>query len=78
MRHFEIRVNSVGDVLAFVSLATKQSFSIMVGNEHHQVNGKSFMEMFSLNFRQPLTVTAECGEEEFAALLNDADRFVVK
>jgi len=78
MRQFEIQVKSVKDVLAFVSLATKRSFSITVGSEHHQVNGKSFMEMFSLNFRQPLTVTAQCSEEEFELLLNDAERFVVK
>ena len=78
MRQFEIRVGSVKDVLAFVSLATKRSFPITVGTERHQVNGKSFMEMFSLNFRMPLTVTANCSEEEFAALLEDADRFVVK
>ena len=78
MRQFEIQVKSVKDVLAFVSLATKRSFSITVGTEQHQVNGKSFMEMFSLNFRQPLTVTADCSEEEFTVLLHDADRFVVK
>lgn len=78
MHQFEIRVNSVKDVLAFVSLATKRSFPITVGTEIHQVNGKSFMEMFSLNFRQPLTVTAACTEEEFSTLMHDAERFVVK
>lgn len=78
MRQFEIHVGSVKDVLDFVSISTKRSFPITVGNEKHRVNGKSFMEMFCLNFRLPLTVTAECSEEEFAALLNDAERFVVK
>ena len=78
MRQFEIQVKSAMDVLAFVSLATKRPFPITVGTERHQVNAKSFMEMFSLNFRQPLTVSTQCSEEEFTALLNDADRFVVK
>ena len=78
MRQFEIHVNSVKDVLDFVSIATKRSFPIMVGNEKHRVNGKSFMEMFCLNFRLPLTVITECSEEDFSLLLHDADRFVVK
>ena len=78
MRQFEIHVSSVKDILDFVSIATKRAFPITVGNEKHRVNGKSFMEMFCLNFRLPLTVRAECGEEDFSALLHDADRFVVK
>ena len=45
MRQFEIQVNSVKDVLDFVSIATKRSFPIMVGNEKHRVNGKSFMDI---------------------------------
>ena len=78
MRQFEIHVKSVKDVLDFVSIATKRTFSITVGTERHRVDAKSFMEMFSLNFRLPLTVTAECSEEEFEALLQDAACFVVK
>ena len=54
MREFDIRLTSVQDVLDFVSLATSRGFPIKVGNSHHQVNGKSFMEMFCLNFHFPL------------------------
>ena len=78
MLQFKIQVGSVKDVLDFVAIATKRVFPITVGSEKHQVNGKSFMEMFCLNFQKPLTVTAECGEEDFAVLLHEADRFVVK
>ena len=78
MREFKICIRSVQDVLKFVSLATAQPYQIQVGDDRHQVNGKSFMEMFCLNFRKPLTVTVSCSEEEFRQLLAGADRFLVK
>ena len=78
MREFEIHVNSVKDVLEFVSIATKRTFPITVGNDRHRVNGKSFMEMFCLNFQLPLMVNALCSEEEFLLLLEDTAAFLVK
>ena len=78
MREFEIRLTCVQDVLDFVSLATSRAFPVMVGNSHHQVNGKSFMEMFCLNFHFPLIATLECTEEEFLQFKQDAARFVAK
>lgn len=78
MRELEIRLHSVQEVLAFVTLATSRKFSIKVGNDHHQVNGKSFMEMFCLNLREPLTVSLECSEEEHRQFRLDADRFLAK
>ena len=78
MRQFEIHVGSVKDVLDFVSISTKRSFPITVGNEKHRVNGKSFMEMFCLNFSRPLRAYMECSEEEFNQFLRDADRLLAK
>ena len=78
MREFEIRIRSVQDVLFFVDLATARSFPVLVGNEHHQVNGKSFMEMFCLNFSRPLRASMECSQEEFDQFLRDADRLLAK
>ena len=78
MREFEIRIRSVQDILFFVDLATSRSFPVLVGNEHHQVNGKSFMEMFCLNFSRPLRASMECSQEEFDQFLRDADRLLAK
>ena len=78
MQQFEIRVSSVKDVLEFVSIATKRPFPITVGNERHRVNGKSFMEMFCLDFSFPVTARAECSREEFEAFRRDAARFAAK
>lgn len=78
MRELEIRLHSVQEVLAFVTLATSRKFPVTVGNSRHRVNGKSFMEMFCLNLREPLTVSLECSEEEHRQFCLDASRFAAK
>ena len=78
MQEFQIRLRSVKDVQDFVGIATAQPFTITVRDEHNKINGKSFMEMFCLNFRRPLRVVADCTEKEAEALRRDADRFLVK
>lgn len=75
MREFQITLRSVQDVQDFVGLSTTMSFTVLVSDAHHRVNGNSFMEMFCLDFTSPLTVTAECGEQEFETLRFAAQRF---
>ena len=41
-------------------------------------SGGSFMEMFCLDFNQPLRVVAQCSDEELEALCADAGKFLVK
>ena len=65
MKEFTVEFNSVQEVQHFAELATRQSYPILLGNACHQVNGKSFMEIFSLNFDLPLTAWLDCSDEEF-------------
>ena len=65
MKEFTVEFHSVQEVQYFVELATQQPFSVELGNEYHKVNGKSFMEIFSLNFDYPLTAWMDCSDEEF-------------
>ena len=65
MKEITVEFNSVQDVQRFVELATQQPFSIELGNACHKVNGKSFMEIFSLNLNDPLTAWMDCSDEEF-------------
>ena len=65
MRQFNIRFCSFQQVQDFVALAMVQPFEVMVGNEWQQVNGKSFIGMFSLDHRHPLCVSVKCTDEEF-------------
>lgn len=77
MREFEIRLRSVRDVQDFVDLATTRSFPVLVSDDHHRVNGKSFMEMFCLNFSHRLMAESECSEGEFEQFRKEATRFLV-
>ena len=65
MRHFDIIVSTFRQVQDFVSLAMVQPFEVLVGNDNQQVNGKSFMGMFTLDHQRPLRVSVRCSEEEF-------------
>ena len=65
MRQFDITLRSFRHVQAFVALAMVQPFEVLVGNDKQMVNGKSFMGMFTLDYKQPLHVNVTCTEEEF-------------
>ena len=78
MQEFWIRLHSMEDVEEFVAIATSRVFPICVRDNQHKIRGGSFMEMFCLDFNQPLQVVAQCSEEELAALCNDARKFLVE
>ena len=67
MQEFDIVFRSYDDVEKFVLLATKQPFATFVENSWQRVDATSLMIMFSLDYRQNLKVTAQCGDGEFKA-----------
>ena len=67
MQEFDIVFRSYDDVEKFVLLATKQPFDTFVENSWQRVDATSLMIMFSLDYRQNLKVTAQCGDGEFKA-----------
>ena len=75
MKEFTVNFHSVQDVQRFVELATQQPYPIELGNKCHKVNGKSFMEIFSLNFDYPLTAWLDCSEEQYQEFLQAASRY---
>ena len=77
MREFEIRLRSVQEVQDFVDLATTKPFTVLVCDDYHRVNGKSFMEMFCLNFSNCLRVQCEGYDWEYEQFLRDTQRFLV-
>ena len=74
---FRIQLRSAEDVRDFVGIATRRSFPVIVTNHEHRVNGKNFMEMFSLDVSQPLWVCPECDEAEYHLLKWDSGRFTL-
>ena len=67
MQEFHIVFHSFSDVQKFVLLASEQPFEVFVENSCQRVDAKSLMVMFSLDYRQNLRVTAQCGNAEFEA-----------
>ena len=77
MQKFTIRLHSVDDVNKFVAIATRQ-YRVYVSDGNRTVDGESIMEIFCLALTKPLTVTADCGEEDFQKLHQDCERFLEK
>ena len=63
MQEFNISIGSFRQIRAFVSLAAVQPFDVFVGNDRQQVNGKSFIGMFSLDYTKPVRVRVSCSLE---------------
>ena len=78
MQEFQIRLRCVKDVQTFVDFATGCPYAITLRDARNKVNGKSFMELFCLDFSNPIRVLAQCTEQEGQALRLGIDQFLVK
>ena len=76
MHQFNIHICSFSQIRDFVSLAMVQPFEVLVGNEKQQINGKSFIGMFSLDYDRPVCVSVRCSEEEFSRFRREAAQFI--
>lgn len=59
-----VRFASLHDVRQFVGLASLQPYEVQVHDGDRLVNAKSFMEMFTINFTEPLEVEVNGAENE--------------
>ncbi len=78
LREFSIALHSFADVQDFVSLATVQPFRVIISNDRQRANAKSFMGMFSIDYRRPVTVSVDCGETEYLRFRAAAARFLAE
>ena len=78
MKEFAIQLSCVQDVQDFVSLATEKPFLVHVRDLYREVNGKSFLEMFCLNFAHPLTAVVECGEEDLRQIRPEMHKYLAE
>lgn len=76
MREFMVRFCSFEDIQEFVTLAGCETFPIFVGNDSYQVNGTSFMGMFTLDHTKPVRVVTDCTEEEFNGFRQKVSHFL--
>ena len=77
MHQFNISIRSFRGVKEFVELAMRQPFEIFVGNEKQRINAKSFIGMFSLDYKRPLHVHVNCTKEEFLRFQQAAAQFLI-
>lgn len=70
-----VRFFSLNDIKEFVGLATLQPFEVQVHDGERIVNAKSFMEMFTINFSDPLYI--DVGEHA-ASFAQAAKKFLVQ
>ena len=78
MLEFEIRLGSVQDVQDFVSIAGTRPYRIYVRDDHNKISADSFMELFCLDFTQPLRLVCDCDSEQLEQLRRDLDRFLIR
>jgi phosphotransferase system HPr-like phosphotransfer protein len=76
MWEFDIAIRSFHQVKEFVTLAMVQPFEVLVGNDGQQINGKSFIGMFSLNYSRPVHVRVKCTDEEYRRFRQQASKFL--
>ena len=62
----------------FVRIANKYPFSITLNYGKYRINGKSLVGIFSIDLSKPLTVHAQCSEEEAAALFAELKQFAAE
>ena len=76
MKQFSIVLRSFDEVKDFVNLAMVQPFQVLVGYNNHNVSGKNFMGMSSLDYTHPLQVSVDCDEMQFQQFRQAAARFL--
>ena len=76
MKHFNICIRSFADIREFVAIAIAQPFDVFVCNDIQEVNAKSLMAMFTLNYRRPLQVSFTCDQESCDLFTAAAAKFI--
>ena len=64
MEEFQIKLTSFADVHRLVRLAAEQDYIIRLNDGQRECSAKSFMCIFSLNFRRPLMLKLGCNAQE--------------
>jgi len=76
VRQFTVQFRSVREIQEFAAIADTLPCSLLVGTDRFQVHATSFMGIFALNCRKPLTVSVDCSEEVFETILDAFRKFL--
>ncbi len=78
MGEFSVTIRGLSDIVGFVALAQTQPFTILVGNDYQEVNGKGHIGLCTLDFRQPVRIWSEdCTAEGWQEFCKAAESYVL-
>ena len=77
MRTVQIKLNEINDVYTLVNTLVAYDGDVDLESGRYKVDGKSLLGIFSLDLRQPITMTIH-NEAKADELLTKMDSFVVK
>jgi phosphotransferase system HPr-like phosphotransfer protein len=77
MRTVQIKLNEINDVYTLVNTLVSYDGDVDLESGRYKVDGKSLLGIFSLDLRQPITMTIH-DEKNADELLAKIDSFVVK
>jgi len=73
-----IRLRNINDVKSFVAACTGCAFEIFLGTEPNEINAKSIMGLFSLDFNSPILMTTTGEGPELAAFLEEIGGYLAE
>jgi hypothetical protein len=71
-----VQFRSVREIQEFAIIAGTLPCKLLVGTDRFQVHATSFMAMFALNCRRPLTVSVDCSDEAFETIVESLRKFM--
>ena len=77
MKNVQIKLNEINDVYTLVNTLVAFDGDVDLESGRYKVDGKSLLGIFSLDLRQPITMTIH-NDEKADELLAKMDSFVVK
>lgn len=75
MKTFNIQLNSINDVKAFVNIVSSYSYDMDLTSGRYVVDAKSIMGIFSLDLSRP--IKAEIFAEDCDDLMKELQPFIV-
>ena len=76
MKTFNILLNSINDIKAFVNIVNKYSFDVDLTSGRYVVDAKSIMGIFSLDLSKPIKVDVHADNAEADAFADEIKAYI--
>ncbi len=76
MKNAVIRLSTISDVKKFVTIANSHTYDIDLLSGRYVIDAKSIMGIFSLDLSQPITIQADCNDDD--SFFEEIKDFIVK